>query len=241
MRKKQRNRAERHAAKVPLGAAGDDSAAVDRAAARAAKKRKTSWKKIPDERLESVVQSKLARRKRLASQRAKAPAQGTGHPSRSSKKPPRNNLPLLFDEERFSDEEIAAARDRLRAMDRRDLSHLDSAIATRWARRPAKVAMICAHLGRGEGGYEPILVCERIRQLGVRGALAVAGNPLRPRFSEVLSLKRSRELAGVCLAGVGQASAAATDRRGVRDVLSSATAAAVRDLPEGLHAAPATW
>ncbi|MGC4120475.1 MAG: hypothetical protein QM765_39030 [Myxococcales bacterium] len=57
----------------------------------------------------------------------------------------------------------------------------------------------------------------------------------------VTSLKRSRKLAGVCLAGVGQASAAATDRRGVRDVLSSATAAAVRDLPEGLHAAPATW
>jgi hypothetical protein len=74
-RKRLRVRKERHAAKVPLAAVDDDALAVDLAAARAERKRKASWKKVPDQALGEVLERKTTRRRRLqASPRKRKPA-----------------------------------------------------------------------------------------------------------------------------------------------------------------------
>ncbi len=64
-RKRQRAREERHAAHVPLAAVDEDALAVDLAAARAARKRRSSWGKTPDKPLGTVIARKQARRERL--------------------------------------------------------------------------------------------------------------------------------------------------------------------------------
>src|SRR5512138_1822553 len=64
-RKRLRSRAERHAAKVPVAAVDDDALALEAAAIRAEKKRRTSWKKEPDDPLGDVIAQKLRRRDRL--------------------------------------------------------------------------------------------------------------------------------------------------------------------------------
>ena len=99
-----------------------------------------------------------------------------------------NNLPLIDDSETFSPDEILKAAQELAAMDSQSLGELDRAIAERYPRRPAKVAMVCSFLQKegAEPQYAPAIVCERVRQLAANGSLAVAGDPLRPRFSEIL-------------------------------------------------------
>ena len=64
-RKRLRSRAERHAAKVPLVIVDEEAQAVDLAAARAERKRKASWKKVPDVPLEIVLAQNVRRRERL--------------------------------------------------------------------------------------------------------------------------------------------------------------------------------
>ena len=64
-RKRLRSRAERHATKVPLVTLDEEAQALDMAAARAERKRKTSWKKFPDVPLEIVLEQQVRRRERL--------------------------------------------------------------------------------------------------------------------------------------------------------------------------------
>lgn len=64
-RKRVRTHRERHAAKVPLTKVDDDALAVDLAAARAERKRKSGWKKDPDAPLGEVLERKAAGRRRF--------------------------------------------------------------------------------------------------------------------------------------------------------------------------------
>jgi len=50
---------------VSLVTVDEDALAVDAAAARAERKRKTSWKKYPDKSLGTVLKQKVQRRERL--------------------------------------------------------------------------------------------------------------------------------------------------------------------------------